>query len=230
METVNTKKIEETVNTELTVVKQFQVTNQDQYDAGGRLLIRLQNAKKQVNETFEEPEEAAAEAKRAAERTRRAVVEAKDKFLSPLEKAMATVKGVMADWWASEQKKKAALEAETRRQQEEEAEKQRKKDVRALKAEGKVAEAKELSKAPLAIASVALEGPAKVSGVVNVVRWDAELVDIKALCAAIAKDEVPPTYVNANMVALRQEAVARKEHFKIPGVRAVRKEDISVRA
>lgn len=50
--------------------------------------------------------------------------------------------------------------------------------------------------------------------------WSAEVVDIKALCKAVADGVVPEIYIEPNMTALNSQARALKEHMKIPGVEA----------
>lgn len=51
--------------------------------------------------------------------------------------------------------------------------------------------------------------------------WSANLVDIRLLCQAIAKGDVPAEYVMANMPALNKLAKAQKDDMNIPGVEAV---------
>jgi hypothetical protein len=51
--------------------------------------------------------------------------------------------------------------------------------------------------------------------------WSAEVVDIRILCHAIAKGDVPPEYVTANMPALNKVAKAEKDNMNVPGVEAV---------
>jgi hypothetical protein len=58
----------------------------------------------------------------------------------------------------------------------------------------------------------------KAAGVSTRENWHAVVTDVKALCLAIAKGQVPATYVEPNMKALNARAKADKESMKIPGV------------
>lgn len=53
--------------------------------------------------------------------------------------------------------------------------------------------------------------------------WAAEVVDIKALCMAVATGKASTECVSGNMVALNRMAVALKGTLNIPGVRAYSK-------
>jgi hypothetical protein len=60
-------------------------------------------------------------------------------------------------------------------------------------------------------------------------RWKAELVDIKALCRAVAEGKASTEFVQANLPALNSLARAMKGTFNIPGCKAVIDTSISVR-
>lgn len=59
-----------------------------------------------------------------------------------------------------------------------------------------------------------------VKGVAVRKAWRAEVVDVKALCAAVAAGTVPTIAVEGNMVFLNEQARSLEEHFNIPGCRA----------
>lgn len=76
---------------------------------------------------------------------------------------------------------------------------------------------------------VASEAP-KVAGLSTRQKWNVEVVDVVALCRAVADGKVPAGYVIANEKTLRQMAVALKSEFKVPGVRAYPEDVLSARA
>jgi len=53
--------------------------------------------------------------------------------------------------------------------------------------------------------------------------WAAEVIDIKALCLAVATGKISPENVLPNMVVLNRQAVALKNTLNIPGVKAYSK-------
>ena len=69
----------------------------------------------------------------------------------------------------------------------------------------------------------------KPTGISTRVNWKAELVDIKALCKAVADGTWPVNLVAANMPALNQMARAAKNNLNIPGVRAISEQVVSRR-
>lgn len=58
----------------------------------------------------------------------------------------------------------------------------------------------------------------KASGIGSRENWKARAIDIKKLCAAIAKGTVPPSYVLPNESVLNARAKADKGTMNIPGV------------
>jgi hypothetical protein len=61
----------------------------------------------------------------------------------------------------------------------------------------------------------------RLTGVAFVKTWSAEVVDLKALCRAIADGKAPENLVAADMKVLGQLARALKSAFNVPGCRAV---------
>ncbi len=58
----------------------------------------------------------------------------------------------------------------------------------------------------------------KASGIASRENWKARVVDLKKLCAAIAKGTVPPNYVLPNESVLNARARADKGTLNLPGV------------
>jgi len=67
-------------------------------------------------------------------------------------------------------------------------------------------------------------------GTWTVTRWHAELIDIEALCAAVAAGTAPVDLVQINQAAANRLAMALKGAVKYPGVRFVSTESLAVRA
>lgn len=137
----------------------------------------------------------------------------------------------------AEEKARAAREAEAARIKAlEEAEEARKAgDVAAqLKAEenaetfGQIAEeaqveAVEASQEASAVATAAIVVPvAKTAGAQTRETWKAQVFDLRALCAAIGRGELPESYVEPNMTALNARARSDKGMMRVPGVRPQR--------
>ncbi|MCK4759951.1 MAG: hypothetical protein KAT69_07860 [Candidatus Aminicenantes bacterium] len=59
--------------------------------------------------------------------------------------------------------------------------------------------------------------------------WSANLVDIRVLCHAVAKGDLSPEYVTANMPALNKWAKTAKDDMNVPGVEAVNNPVLSSR-
>ena len=60
--------------------------------------------------------------------------------------------------------------------------------------------------------------------------WSAELVDIKALCAAIAEGKAPADLVDFSQARGNRIATALKDAANVPGLRFVRSKSVAVRA
>jgi hypothetical protein len=67
---------------------------------------------------------------------------------------------------------------------------------------------------------VPTEVPKREGGPVYREVWAAEVVDIKALCMAVATGKASTEYVTGNMVALNRMAVALKGTMNVPGVKS----------
>lgn len=70
----------------------------------------------------------------------------------------------------------------------------------------------------------------KLAGTSTRELWSAELLDIKALCAAIADGKAPADMVTFNQSAGNRLASALKDAADVPGVRFMRTESMAVRA
>lgn len=73
------------------------------------------------------------------------------------------------------------------------------------------------------------EAPQKLDGISTREYWSAEVVDLKALCKAVASGACPAEYIEANMKVLNGVMRSTKGQMQIPGVRAIKKEGIAAR-
>lgn len=134
----------------------------------------------------------------------------RDTFLRPVEMAETTLRQKIGVFVQAENKRLADIAAADA--------KEREKEIR--KAERKA----ERTGAPVVLPPAAAPVATKVAspaGVSHTVRWSAEVLDIKALCKAVADGKVMPELVSANMPALNKMAQLAKDKLNIPGVRAV---------
>jgi len=97
--------------------------------------------------------------------------------------------------------------------------------------EGAMEEAQAVVNAPsVAVAEPVPDTYQRVSGVSKRDNWQAEVRNLKALCAAIAKGTVPVNYVLPNQQVLNARAKADRETMNVPGVVPVNNAIISGRS
>lgn len=138
----------------------------------------------------------------------------------PLEEAERQVKGEIARWDTEQEKirQQRQREEEERVRREEEEERLR----IATMAEESGATEEEVNAivdTPVtAVAPVVERTYQKASGIATRENWKARCIDIKKLCAAVAKGTVPPTYVLPNDSVLNARAKADRGTLNIPGV------------
>lgn len=149
-----------------------------------------------------------AEQRRQAETLRTQAAESED----PIERQR------LADE-ASERERRASEDAERERQEAEEREQREREEAAAQRSLSRV----------ISAPAIQSEAP-KVSGISTRQNWKIEIVDIKALCRAVADGTVPESYITANEKTLGQMARALKAEFKVPGVRAFFEDVLSARA
>lgn len=153
-------------------------------------------------------------------------LEAARALFRPATAALAKAKGIYAEKiaeWDAAERKRLAMEDAARRERERKAREEI--EARALKhmeagreekAETLIEQAA-LTEAP----PVAPAAPKRAAGVAIVETWTGQCEDIKALARAVADGKVPPIAITANMTFVNAQAKSLKEHFNIPGCRAV---------
>lgn len=170
--------------------------------------------------------------KEAAHKAHKAACDAEKRVLEPVTLGKNILKGKIAAW--EEEQEKIRLEAQ--RRQEEEARKLSEQMAleAAVAAEeaGASAEELEVLLAEQPVLPVAQAAPTfvRTAGVSTRETWHAEVVDLVALCRAVADGTLSSQYVLPNMPALNKRASAEKHTLKIPGVVAKKDVGITVRS
>jgi hypothetical protein len=204
--------------------KEIQIRDQAAYTRAGSLLVDISALEAQIQRHHKPIKETAFAAHKAA-------VAAEKRLLDPLLEAKAILKRGIAEWEIEQERVRQEAEREAR------AEAARlEQDLRLQQA----VLAEEQGATPDAVAEV-LETPIpipapvitatfeRVRGVGTQQRWKAQVVDIRALCRAVAEGRLAETYVEPNMAALNSRARAEKSAMNIPGVKAVPETTVTVR-
>lgn len=200
------------------------VSTQEEHGIALERLKRIATAEKKVKELFEEP-------KRAAFAAHKAITAAEKKLLDPLGQARQIVTGKALVFEDAERRKAeeaARVLAETQRQREQDAQLA---DALDAEARGDKAEAEQILaeqiQAPVVEARPQI---AAVAGVSSRSTWGATVTDVKALIAYVAAHPEWGNLLIPNQSALDSLARAQKGALAIPGVRAVEKRGLAVRA
>lgn len=191
------------------------IDSESTYRAASSFLLAVKDLQKEVLDFFKPLKAAAQDAHRklcAAE---------KDKA-EPLINVERKVKIRMLEYETEQRRQKAEQERKLREEARRIEEDARLKEAARLEAEGRQKEAERLIEAPIFTPPVTVAPPTpKVQGVSYRETWSAEVVDLRALCRAVADGSVPTEYVTANMTALNARARADKGSFSVPGCRPV---------
>ena len=197
--------------------KAIAIVDQSTYNRAAGLKLGLVDLRKQIVEHHADPKKKAFDAHKA-------IVAAEKRMLDPITEAEGIVNRSLAVWEREQEQKrleserlvreaKAKLEEEMRLQAATEAEQDGAPD--------EVVE--EILDTPIPLPDpVVAPTYTRVAGAApRAKNWHAEVVDIKALCRAVADGTVSPNYVEANLVALNARARAEKSSLVIPGIKAV---------
>ena len=205
------------------------VKDSQTYTAAGMLWKSIGDMIKEVKDTFDPICEAANRAHKEATRKRA-------KFLDPLTAAQKSVKQIMAAYDAEQERIRKAEEDRLRKAEEDRllaeavaAEARGDKETAEALTNAAVESNEQIKEVAAAIAQepvyvppvvVPKSVPKMAGGPVYREVWAAEIVDIKALCMAVATGKASTECVTGNMVALNRMAVALKGTMNIPGVKA----------
>lgn len=139
----------------------------------------------------------------------------------PAEQAEKHVKQAIRDWDSEQARIQQERQREAQRKAEADEAARRLEESVFAEESGAVEEAEAIMSAPSTAVAAPVEPTyQRAAGVSSRENWKARVTDMKALCKAIAKGDVPDTYVEANMSTLNARAKADKQTLKIPGVQA----------
>lgn len=216
--------------------KMIVVKDQTSLEKANDFFLVIRALKKKIADVFDPMEEAAKEAKRKADDSRKTIVAQREKIEAPLKEGEAYLSSQIIDYKreqdrirAEEQeilRQKAIKEEMERRKAEEET---RMSQAAALEAVG----AKEEAEALVAETIEEIEKPIEVyvpppatsrvelEGAAIRINWSAKVVDFAKLIKAVAERRAPLTCLEANMTTLNGLARSLKKEMKIDGVEAV---------
>ena len=190
------------------------VTDAETFAQAGELLTGIKGLRKEIADSCDPVIRKAHEAHQAA-------CAQKKKLEAPLVQAEAAIKRSIGTWHAEEDRRRREEQrrlAEIARKAEEDA---RVEEAAALEAAGEPELARHVIEAPPIVAAPILPPAPKADGVSVRTLYRAQVVDLRALCKAVAEGTAPVALVVANEKALNQMAVALREGFHVPGCRVV---------
>lgn len=149
--------------------------------------------------------------------------------LKPYEEAEKALKRAMIAWDSAERERIANARREAEEKARKEAEEAALAEAAFLEASGDTRAADAVLEAPIIVKPVEAPAIEKAEGTSVREVWTARVVDIKALCLAVAQGAVPAEYVEANLPALNSLARMLKQSMAVPGVEAVAERKMAVR-
>lgn len=191
------------------------------YQAACEFLKGLKALRAEIAETFQPHITRAHEAHKA-------LLKEKADAEAPLAEAERIAKAALVVYDQEQERIRRAealrLQDEARRQEED----RRLAEAVALEAEGEAAEADALIEAPFDVPVIAVAPTTpKVAGISYRETWSADVVDLGALVAYVARHPQFAALLSANMPALNAQARSLKGQLQIPGVKAVCTRDVA---
>lgn len=202
--------------------KQITIRDQDSYDQAAHLLTNgILPFRKRLKDYFEG-------LRKPAYAAYQAVLGKFNEQDKPAEEAERAVKMAIAKWDAEQERIRQEAQREAERRERERLEAERIAEAFFAEQAGASEEQIEAIQAAPMIPVVEEVEPTyqKAAGISIPKRWKCVVTDLKALCKAIGKGEVPASYVEPNMTALNARARADQRTMNIPG--CVAKEEASV--
>jgi hypothetical protein len=203
----------------------IRITNQETYDDAARfLLYQVQPFRKRWADYWKPLKQAAHEAHAA-------VVAKFNEGDEPAKRAEEAIKAEIRKWDDAQERLRQELQAKAQREAVAREAAERAAQAAFAEEEGAMEEAQAVVNAPsVAVAEPVPDTYQRVSGISKRDNWQAEVRNLKALCAAIAKGTVPVNYVLPNQQVLNARAKADRETMNVPGVVPVNNAIISGRS
>jgi hypothetical protein len=180
----------------------------------------IKSTLKRIDEKFKPSIDAAKANKKSAETARKEIVTLCDEIKAPFLSAETIIKNGLADFTEKQEAEQRRIEQEARDLALKEAEDARLRQAEAAEARGDSAEVDKLLSEPVTapVVKTASMKP-KAEGVQVKKLYKGKLVNIKALCAAIANGDprAPVTLVTVNQKELNKLASTYKDQFDVPG-------------
>lgn len=199
----------------------MRITDALSYQGACDFLKGIKALRTEIGETFQPHITRAHEAHKA-------LLKEKNDAEAPLAEAERIAKAALVVYDQAQERirreEQARLQAELRRQEED----RRLAEAVALESAGEQAEAEALIAEPVDVPVVAVAPTTpKVSGISYRETWSAEVTDLAALVAYVAKHPQFAALLSANMPALNAQARSLKGQMQIPGVKAVCTRDVA---
>jgi hypothetical protein len=196
-------------------VDSLAVVDQASYDAANAINAEAYRLKKAFHEWFDPIDD-------ASKKQRQATIAQGKKIDEPFDYVIKATGSKASIWMRSEEARIAEEKREAEAIQRQIAEDAALKTAQALQDAGLQSAAEEVLSAPVVVAKVEVEGPAKAEGVYYTDHFSAECVDLMALVKSVAEGKTPICYIEANIVALNGWARSTKGFEAMPGVRIVK--------
>ncbi len=201
----------------LTVVEQAKVVrivDQPTYESACSLLLdQIKPFRKRWAEYWESP-------KTLAYQAYKTILGKFQEGDEPLARAEAQVKAEIARWDQEQERIRQELQRKAEEEARKAEEERRINEAAVAEDSGATDEEVEaiMSTPVTAVAAPVAATYQKASGVSTRENWKCRIVDIKKLCSAVAKGQVPVTYILPNEAALNARARADKGTMAVPGV------------
>jgi hypothetical protein len=206
---MDNKQLQQETNLAITKASELAITNNQDFELAGSMLVELKTYAKRVEEYWAEP-------KKSAHKAWKDICDREKAMLDPLNKAEKLIKGKMAEYQREQEAKERAIREELERRQREEAERLL-KEAQEKEASGDILGADlALAQAELmeSAAPVATIQQASAAGVSSRKVWKARVVDESLVPIEVAGVVIRPV----DLSALNNLAKATKGKAKIPGV------------
>lgn len=187
------------------------ITSKEEAANAAELLQNVKGMAKQITEFF-------APMKQKAHSAWKAITAGESAQLAPLLDAEAKLKARLSTWLAAEELRVRQEESRRAEEARQRAEEMALLEAIDLEAAGEKDAAAVVLAEPVLAPVVRLDAP-KVAGVSSRETWEAVVVDLKALCTAVAAGTVPLEFVTPNQKALDALARSLKGGLNFPGVK-----------
>lgn len=205
----DTAVLKATIDNLIKEMEQVEVKNQEEYDFLSAWLKRNKESQKMVVDAFEAD-------RLLAKKAYDDVLDEKKRYMGPLEASERIARQKLSVFATAQEQARRAEQKRLDDIARKEADDKRLAEAEKLAAAGKIEKADALLDKSVRPAFVP---PAPKVGKMREV-WTVEIIDLKALCLAVALGQADSIFVEANRYNLAASAQLLKDKFSIPGVKA----------